>query len=117
LQVITVGMGEPKHAERYCGKLAPSVNCLADESHEAYATYGLYEMSAAGVLSPSLLKASVRALAGGFRQEITDSGGDLTMLPGTFIIDRGGIVRYTYYSIHAGDHPKIADLLAEAKRL
>jgi hypothetical protein len=39
------------------------------------------------------------------------------MLPGTFIVDKHGIIQYTYYSKHAGDHPDIADLIAVANPL
>ncbi|MBL8118364.1 MAG: hypothetical protein JNJ78_12595, partial [Anaerolineae bacterium] len=37
--------------------------------------------------------------------------GDINMLPGTFIIDRSGVVQYAYYSKYAGDDPSIETLL------
>lgn len=115
LQVIAVGMGQPKHARRICGRLAPGLNCLTDESHEAYARYGLRQMRATEALSIGMLKAAGRALAAGHRQGQTI--GDPRMLPGTFIIDREGIVRFAYYSSHAGDHPAVADLVRAAATL
>lgn len=112
LQVVTVGMGEPKHAERYCGKIAPNVQCLADESHEAYYTYGLAPGGLKELASLSVLKAGRRAYKTGARQGETI--GNAKMLPGTFIVDRAGKLQYTYYSAHAGDHPNIADLIKVA---
>ncbi len=115
LQVITVGMGEPRHAERYCGKIAPSVKCLADESHEAYYTYGLHPGGLKELASLNVLKAGLRAYSTGARQG--NVIGDGKMLPGTFIVDRAGRLQYTYYSTHAGDHPQIADLISTATSL
>jgi peroxiredoxin len=116
-QVVTVGMAEPKHAERYCGKLAPSVTCLADESHQAYAVYGLGKASTASLLSPGMLRAAVGAYRGGHRQGSDTAGGDVMMLPGTFVVDRAGIVRYAYYSVHAGDHPEVAELISALRQI
>jgi peroxiredoxin len=108
-------MGEPKHARRYCDERAPSVTCLADDTHEAYALYGLGQGGLGQLVSPAVLKASVRALKAGHRQ--TETVHDAKMLPGTFIVDRDGTIRYTYYSTHAGDHPAIDDLIAAATSL
>ncbi len=115
LQVIAVGMGQPKHARRICGRLAPGLTCLTDEAHEAYARYGLRQMRATEALSFGMLKAAGRALAAGHMQG--QAIGDARMLPGTFIIDREGIVLFAHYSSHAGDHPAIADLLRAAATL
>jgi peroxiredoxin len=115
LQVVGVAMGEPKHAERYCGKLAPSMTCLANETTLPYQTYGLQQGKLGELMSPAVIVASVRALARGSSQG--EAIGDVKMLPGTFIVDRNGIIQYVYYSKHAGDHPKIADLIAAANTL
>lgn len=37
--------------------------------------------------------------------------GDVFQMPGTFIIDSEGIVRYARYSRHVADHPPTADLI------
>jgi peroxiredoxin len=115
LQVVSVAMGEPKHAERYCGKLAPSITCLTNETTMPYETYGLQQGKLGELMSPAVVVASARALARGSSRGETI--GDAKMLPGTFIVDRHGIIQYTYYSKHAGDHPDIADLIAAANTL
>ena len=115
LQVVSVAMGEPKHAERYCGKLAPSITCLTNETTMPYQTYGLQQGKLGELMSPAVVVASVRALARGSSQG--EAIGDVKMLPGTFIVDNQGIIQYAYYSKHAGDHPKIADLIAAANTL
>ncbi|MBC8099916.1 MAG: hypothetical protein H7Y11_10775, partial [Armatimonadetes bacterium] len=36
LQVVAVGIGEPKHATRYCGTLAPGIDCLTRTDTDLY---------------------------------------------------------------------------------
>jgi hypothetical protein len=108
-------MGQPKHAERYCGKLAPGITCLSDETTLPYQTYGLQQGKLTKLMSPAVVTASVRALTRG--SSVGKIIGDAKMLPGTFIIDKHGIIHYTYYSKHAGDHPSIADLITAADTL
>ncbi len=108
-------MGMPKHAQRYCGKLAPSMTCLTDETTLPYQAYGLQQGNLAELISASVVVASVRALARGTMQGETI--GDAKMLPGTFIVDQLGIIQYVYYSKHPGDHPKIDDLISAARAL
>jgi len=115
LRITAVGLGEPKHAQRYCGKLAPSIDCLTQTTTEPYYAYGLRQATAKELLSVSLFTASARALVNGHRQG--EATGDVKMLPGTFIVDREGTIIYTYYSSHAGDHPGIDDLVEAARQI
>jgi peroxiredoxin len=115
LQIVGVAMGQPKHAKRYCGKLAPGMTCLTDETTLPYQIYGLQQGKLKELMSPSVVAASLRALARGSSQG--KAIGDAKMLPGTFIVDQQGIIHYAYYSKHAGDHPAIADLVAASNTL
>ena len=115
LEPVVIAQGEPKHAERYCGKFAPNITCLCRDDTEAYRVYGLRQGSLREFASLDVLKAGARA----FRQGHVGGQvvGDARMMPGTFIIDTDGIVQYAYYSQHAGDHPDIDDLISEAQAL
>lgn len=117
LQLVTLALGEPKHAERYCGKLAPDLECLADDKNDGYYAWGLRQGANGEMFKHSLdiLKASAKAAASGHMQGAAT--GDQRMLPGTFIIDRDGIVRYAYYSAYAGDDPAIDVLVSEAQQM
>ncbi len=113
LQTIAVAMGEPKHNQRYCGTLAPGVTCLTDETTAPYAAYGLGRGRVFGeLMSPGVMAAGARATRKGYLPG--QPVGDVTILPGTFIVDRQGSVRYAYYSAHAGDHPAIEALISAA---
>lgn len=77
--------------------------------------YGLTRGGASMMLNPNMYLASARAISKGFVQG--EATGDTGMLPGTFVVDRQGIIQYAYYSTHAGDHPHIDSVLAEIKHL
>lgn len=110
-------MGETKHITRYCGKLAPSLTCLTgnEGSTKAYDTYGLREGNMQELASFDVLKAGFRAFKQGHIGGTPT--GNVKMMPGTFIVDQQGHIKFTYYSQHAGDHPAIADLLAAAQHI
>ena len=109
LRIVAVGLGEPKHAQRFCGKLAPSLVCYVDQDETAYKTYGLQQGGILALAGPATFIVAARAAASGHVQG--EATGDTRMLPGTFIIDGAGIVQFAYYSRHPGDHPKIKKLV------
>lgn len=115
LQQVALALGEPKHAERYCGKLAPHLECLADDKNDGYYDWGLQQATISDLFSHGvdIMKASLKAAANGHMQG--RATGDANMLPGTFIIDSDGIVRYAYYSAYAGDNPAIDTLVQIAR--
>jgi hypothetical protein len=110
-RVAAVAIGRPAHAERYCG----SVTCLADTELDAYRSYGLREGGLKELATPDVMAAGMRAAMKGHLPGI--GTGNTLMMPGTFVIDRSGIVRYAYYSRHAGDHPPMEDLMSAVRSL
>lgn len=108
-------MGQPKHAVRVCGSIAPHIDCLTNTTVEPYHAYGLHRGSIGALMGPSVILAGVRAVANGHMQSAPT--GDVMMLPGTFIVDREGRIQYAYYSAHAGDHPTMADLVAKGQQI
>jgi hypothetical protein len=117
LQLLAVGLGESKHAERYCGKLAPSQTCFAATTNDPYYEWGLYQFTARDMLANGLklVVATQKARSNGQTQG--EATGDIAMSSGTFIVDTAGIVRYTYYGKYAGDDPDIDELLNAARAL
>jgi len=109
LRAVAIGLGEPKHARRYCGQLAPSLTCYCNQAGDIYRAYGLGRGSAGQLVNPGLWTATLRATLRGHVQG--KATGDVKMLPGTFIINRQGVVQYVYYSQHAGDQPDFGELL------
>lgn len=117
LQLLAVGLGESKHAERYGGKLAPSQTCFAATTNDPYYEWGLYQFTARDMLANGLklVAATQKARANGQTQG--KATGDIAMSSGTFIVDSAGVVRYAYYSKFAGDDPDIDELIQAARTL
>lgn len=114
LKIAAVGLGEPKHAQRYCGSLAPNVACYANKTKEAYKAFGLDRGSLLQLMGPQVFAAGARAVARGQNQG--EATGDTLMLGGVFVIDQQGVFRYVHYDAHAGDHPDFAEILRAVKR-
>ncbi len=114
---MAVGLGEAKHAERNCGKLAPSLTCFAATTNDPYYAWGLHQTSVTEMRANgfNILKASAKAMLNGQTQGAAT--GDTSMLTGTFIVDRNGIIRYAYYGNYVGDDPATDVLLEQAKLL
>lgn len=110
-----MAMGEPKHAQHYCGKLSPSVNCLTQEDAAPYFAYGLSQAGMKELMGLKTIRAGMDAAAEGFlpQQPI----GDPRMMPGSFLVDRDGIVRWTYYGTDVSDHPQVAEIVATAREM
>ncbi|MBI3241165.1 MAG: hypothetical protein HYZ49_02590 [Chloroflexi bacterium] len=113
LKIVAVGIGKPKHAARYGGKLAPSVTCLANETNDVHFAWGLKRRGLGQLLEPKLYVASIRATQAGFTQG--RATGDTAMLGGLFVVAQTGIIRYVYVNDYAGDYPEIADVLKAVK--
>jgi peroxiredoxin len=113
--LTAVGLGEPKHAQRYCGQLAPSVMCLVNATKEAYKAFGLARGSLMQLMGPQIFINGAKASAQGFAQGETT--GDALMIGGTFVIDQAGIIRFAHYDADASDHPEFSEILRAVKAL
>ncbi len=92
-----------------CDRFQTSFPCLADPRREGYKAFGLKRGSLLQVLGPTAIARGIRAARKG--HHIEKAVGDVFQMPGTFVIDREGIVRYARYSRHVADHPSTADLI------
>jgi peroxiredoxin len=116
VQVLAVAMGEPKHARRYCGDLAPNLTCFTSTDHQPYFDYGLSLAGIGQVLNLNAAQNAIKVIIG----KGTMGGpiiGDPRMLPGSFLIDSQGVVRWAFYAADVSEQPDMTDLLAHAKGL
>jgi peroxiredoxin len=115
LQIAAISMGEPKHAVRYCGKFAPHIDCLVDETTKHYDAYGLLQGGVKEFITLNNAKRLVELASEGiYNGKVI---GDWLMMPGFFIIDQQGITRYTYYAKEVSDHPQMDDVIKVAQTL
>lgn len=109
LKNVALGIGQPKHAAQFGGKLAPSVLCLSNETNAVHYLYGLQRGGLAQMFNPKLYQASMKAAAKGLTQG--EATGDTRMLGGIFIVDQKGIIQYASANEFAGDYPPIEEVL------
>lgn len=114
-RVVAVMQGTVAQAQALCRQYGVGFPCLADPDLATYKAFDIKRGSVAEVVGPATWAAGARALSRGHIGGVPI--GDVMQLPGTFIIDRDGVVRYAKYAKHSGDHPKTADLVAALRKL
>jgi peroxiredoxin len=115
VNVVAVGLGEPKHAAHFGPRLAPSVTCLSRPTAEAHSAYGIGRAGADALIQPGLYAAALKAASGGHMQG--KATGDARVLSGTFLVDASGTIRYAHYARFPGDDPQLEDLLRAAEAM
>jgi len=108
-ELVVVGNGTPWFARAFRDELALDVPLLVDPGLAAYREAGL-RRGALDTLRPAALMHALRAWRSGARQGAVQ--GDPWQLGGTFVVARGGRVLFRHVSREAGDHPRLADVLA-----
>jgi len=83
---------------------------VTNETPEVYEAFGIGQGNMLRLMAPDAIMAGARAASRGHVQG--KATGDQQRLPGTFIIDTSGIVRFAYYGKHAGDQPDLSELVA-----
>ena len=101
--------GNPEQAQALCDRFDVPFPCLADPALDSYRAFELKRGSAVEVMGPAAMLNWLRAARKGHFVE--RAIGDVFQMPGTFIIDAAGVIRYAKYARNSGDHPKTQDLL------
>jgi peroxiredoxin len=109
-QVVLVGLGTPDHSEAFKRQFSLSFSIICDPEKKLYQTYGLGRSSFASMASPSLLLKGLKTLSRGHTPGVPQ--GDVMQMPGVFLIDISGNIRYAHYSKDPSDNPPIGTLLA-----
>ena len=112
-RVALVTMGDATGTRSFCERMSVSNGarfvCLADPGSEAYEAFGLgrgglREMFGAG----TWVRGARAALKG---HTLGAPAGDVWQMPGAFVLDREGVVRYARYATEASDNPPNSELL------
>jgi peroxiredoxin len=115
--VVLIGHGDRQAAEEFRkGKLV-SFTFLLDPDRAAYRAYGLARGGLMQVFGPST---ALPFLTANLRPETRQrglKGGDLMQMPGTFVIDADGVVRFAHRNKHVADSPRNQDILEALGRV
>ena len=109
IAVAAVGQGTPRDARRFGEQMSAPFPILSDADRAAYAAYGLMDGTVEQVYSATPGLRLAAAMLRGHLPHRTI--GSVRQLPGTFVIDRNGIIRMAHPGLHAADVPEIATLL------
>ena len=112
-QVVLVGLGTPERARWFCEDRDLPFTCVSDEDRSAHRAYGLKRGTLRQVLGPQVyLRWTKARLLGDMPLPSARFGEDVMQMPGTFVVDRDGIVRYAHRNRDVTDNPPNEELLA-----
>ncbi len=112
-RLVFIGNGDPSFARDFKETRVPDCEVLTDPSTASYALLGA-RRGMWTTFTPRSWPAGLRALGGGFRQSRTR--GHAYLQGGVAIVDSSGVVRWSFVSRFAGDHPSPGEILAELRR-
>jgi peroxiredoxin len=112
LSIVAVGVGTPARAARFARDHDLPFPVFGDWDLVAYRAFGLGRATVSGFFNPAVYRAGLRAVLGGNLPG--PPTGDTAQLPGAFVIDPSGIVRFAHVGTHPGDNPTTDALLAAA---
>jgi len=115
LAVVAIGQGTPAEAAWFRQQFKLPFPVFADPERRAYRAFDLGGARPTDLVKPDLLLAAARTVASGITPGRTM--GDRRQLPGTFLIDRHGIIRWAKPARHAADLATTDDILSAAKQM
>jgi peroxiredoxin len=109
--ISLIGLGLHTRAQLFCDERHVPFECLSDPSQEAYRAYGLERGNNRQLFGPQLILRYARALLTRDVEVARLSGDDYRQMPGVFVIDRSGVVRYAHRNRDVADNPPNDELL------
>jgi len=109
-RLVLVGLGTPEETAAFKDQFRVPFTMIADPEKRLFKAFHLKQASLGGLLSVSMAVKGLSAMARGHTIGIPK--GDVRQLPGVFIIDRGGRIRFSHYAKDPADHPDPEALLA-----
>ena len=103
--ITLVGLGPHTRAAMFCDDKHVPFECLSDPTQEAYRAYGLERGRTGQIFSPRIYLRYAQALLTSDVDVAKASGDDWRQMPGTFVIDRGGVVRFAHRNRDVADNP------------
>lgn len=108
-QVVLAGLGRAEQAEKFRAEFSLSFPIICDPQKELYSMFGLGRGTVRTMASATVLIRGLRAMYQGYTPGIPH--GDMMQMPGVFLIDIDGNIRYAHYSKDPSDHPPVDSLL------
>jgi peroxiredoxin len=113
--IVLIGQGSPSEAVAFTERMKAPFDCLVDPDRSAYRAFGLARGTPAQLYGP---KVAVPFIQRNVNRETLQRGlrgGSFQQMPGTFVIDTGGVVQMAHRNRHVADNPtnhRILEVLA-----
>jgi peroxiredoxin len=115
--VVLIGLGRPDQAGWFCEQHELLFTCVVQPDRSAHKAFGLRRGTLNEVTGPAVWLPWLKNQLTGKRQTSWGRQGDVAQLPGTFVVDTNGIVRFAYRSRRANDIPSNRKVLAAIDRI
>jgi peroxiredoxin len=109
--VGVIGLGRPDQARSFCERRHVPFACLTSPDGTAHRSYGLRRGSLNQLAGPRVWLPGIRNTLKGNPQGRFGQG-DPARLPGTFVVDAEGLIRYAHRARRSDDNPPNAEVLA-----
>jgi peroxiredoxin len=107
-ELVVVTMGNVEETDQFRRSFDAAFTFLSDTEQTAYRAYGLARGTLRQIAGPSVWLPALKALArGGAGKPV----GDIRQMPGSFVIDREGIIRHAHYPTHQADRSRPEDVV------
>ena len=110
--LVLFHLGTVEEGERFFAKRWPEVRTVSDPDAVFYQGFELQRLKLRSLLSPAMWGRGLQAFTKG--HGVGAPVGDPLRMPGLFLVDGDGAVRWSHRSKHTGDHPDLARLPALA---
>lgn len=108
--VVLIGLGSPDQAGEFCARRAIPFACVTSPDRSAHRAFGLRRGTVNQVTGPRVWLPWLRNQLGE-RHQGRFGQGDVAQLPGTFVVDVSGIVRYAHRGSRSNDNPPNDEVL------
>lgn len=108
-RVVLVGLGTPDDTAAFKAQFQVPFPMIADPEKQLFKAFQLKQATSKTLLSVGMVLKGLSAMARGHGMGIPK--GDVRQLPGVFIIDTDGGIRFSHYAKGPADHPSAEDLL------
>lgn len=115
--VVLVGQGTPGEALGFTGPRRVPFEILVDPDRSAYHAFGLVDGGAFQILAPAAVAGWIGVQVRGEGRQGGLHGGSLAQMPGTFVVDGAGVIRFAHRNRHQADDPDAAVVLAVCRAI
>ena len=100
----------------FCSARGIPFECLGDPRREAYARIGLGKGTLRQLMGWQVIKRGREAYRTGGPTRGAE-GGLISLMPGTFVLDRRGTIAFSHYNRNAADNPPVSEVLEALRSL